>query len=545
MYLRNNLFTLIAVLVIATTGFGGTASAFDAGEFLKQLEESATENGNEFSYQSLEDAADGGFTLNSVKVVDQSEDFTITIETLTFTNPQETGTDGLRFDRLQATNFLQVGENPGGEEYSLTAANFNAENFALPNLGDQENPLWPADIELLELSDVTLTTENGEQEVKIQSPGLTLVGLVANEGTNFSLQSLIIEPASGSVKPDASDEALDIGFDGLVVREAEHFGVTGFEAAEIDLGAMVFQGQDEEGRNINFVFNGMSAQNLYVADPSVLDRPMVSEKPMDVSFGELKLSLDGQEVAGWMSGNGSTTYDAAKHTTKTDAQISDIFLNFDAIPMEPHERKNLEQLKALGYEEISMNVELAVLWDLAAGIIDMPKYRFEIVDAGALDISMNISGYTEEVARNFSKIANELSKETDPQAQEIKSMQMLAALTTLAINNLNISVEDNSLLNKVLDLQAAQLNQEREQLAQFVGPMASVALAPFNVPDFAASVTQALNVFMQGNKTITVSAEPENGLVVTEIIALTSGVQAGSITPAEVIERLDLQVSSE
>ena len=74
--------------------------------------------------------------------------------------------------------------------------------------------------------------------------------------------------------------------------------------------------------------------------------------------------------------------------------------------------------------------------------------------------------------------------------------------------------------------------------------MASIMLAPYQVPEFAASVSAAVSTFMQGNKTITASVKPDGGLVVTEMIALGSGIQAGKVQPAEIIDRLKLEVTA-
>ncbi len=182
---------------------------------------------------------------------------------------------------------------------------------------------------------------------------------------------------------------------------------------------------------------------------------------------------------------------------------------------------------------------------METGLLNMEKYRFDFVDAGAVEMSMQIDGYTEELARNVSRIANEINQDSDSTSQQNAGMELLAAITPLAINGIRISVEDNSLLNKILNQQAVKLNQKPEQLAQFVGPMLSVIMAPYQIPEFAGSVTQAVNTFMQGNKKITVSAQPKSGLAVTEIMSLASGFQAGSVSPAELIERLDLQVTTE
>ena len=74
--------------------------------------------------------------------------------------------------------------------------------------------------------------------------------------------------------------------------------------------------------------------------------------------------------------------------------------------------------------------------------------------------------------------------------------------------------------------------------------MASIAMAPLQVPELASSISAALGVFMQGNKSISITISPDGGLALTEMIALGSGVQAGSTTPADLVNRLNLKVEA-
>lgn len=544
MYFRNYVFALIAVIFISGNLFQHSAYAFDTGAFLKQLEDSAQEKGNTFSYRSLEDESDGSFTLKDVVIEDKSEGQNVKIGELNFLNPELLGDKGLSFDALTARDYVQDGKGKDGNDFVITVSSLHADSFELPNLDDRDNPLWPANIETLVLDDVKIVSESSNKEdVTIQSPGLTLKGLESKSGNNFTLASLIMEPATGTINSEEKD--LNLGFDGLRVEGVEHFGKTGFEMARVELGSMQIAGQNAENQEIDFKFGGARVNNFYIADPTITDRPMVSEKPMTMNIGELNTVVDGKEFMGWKGASGNSKHNTATGTGNGSLKFSDIYIDFWAAPVDGKEKKNLEQIIALGYDRLYLNIDALVSWNLVSGDISMDKYRFDFADAGALELSGKVSGYTEDVARKISIAANEANAETDPEKQQLKSMQMLATMASLAVEGLTISVEDKSLLNKIIAFQAAQANQEPEQLKQIVGPMAQIMMAPLNIPEFAASATQALNIFMQGNKTITVSAKPENGLVMTEIIALTSAAQAGSVAPAEIIDRLNLEVVAE
>ena len=213
--------------------------------------------------------------------------------------------------------------------------------------------------------------------------------------------------------------------------------------------------------------------------------------------------------------------------------------------MKPEDKKGLQSLFDLGYEKITMDFIGKGSWDTKAGIIDMTQYKLDIKDMGAFDMTATLSGYTPELAREISKISNQSNFETDPQKKQALNLQLFAKLAALSFNKLQFKIKDDSLLNRVVDLQSKKLNQEPEQITGIVGPMASVVLAPYNVPQFAASLGQALTTFMQGNKSITVLANPEIPIAMTEAIALSSGMQAGNIQPADLIERLNVTVTAE
>jgi len=160
-------------------------------------------------------------------------------------------------------------------------------------------------------------------------------------------------------------------------------------------------------------------------------------------------------------------------------------------------------------------------------------------------MSARISGYTEDVARQFTKALNTMNAEPDENKKNALALQSLAYLAGLSFQRMEFILNDQSLLNRVVNFQAKKLKQEPEQIKGLVGPMTNIMLTPFNIPELAAQASQALGTFMQGNKKLTVTAEPVNGLAITEIIALSSGLQAGSVTPADFAKRLNVTIATE
>ena len=50
---------------------------------------------------------------------------------------------------------------------------------------------------------------------------------------------------------------------------------------------------------------------------------------------------------------------------------------------------------------------------------------------------------------------------------------------------------------------------------------------------------------MQGEKTIEISAEPNEPIAFTQLLAILSGVRNGTTQPSEVVERLNVQIKAE
>lgn len=529
------------IITIAATDMVHPAFALDANTFIEQLEKSAQERGNVFTYESKQEVS-GGILLTNVKIEDKEENATSEIGELFFENPSANSNEGLRLDGLDATDYTHT-RSEDGEERTVTASKLSAENVFLPNVADRSNPLWPAEIGSLEISDLEFSSDENDRPTVIRSGGLTVKDLESNGKNTFTLGSFELEPATGEIK--AEGNTLDLGFTGISIRDLERFSERGFDIGSLEIGSLTIVGEDKEGRDIDLKFNGGSMTNLYVADPYADDQPLISEKPLEATLNSLNLKLDGKEFMGWEKGKASYTYSPEASKGTGSVSLDTMFFDFGAAPLDDESRKGIEQIRALGYERLGLNINGTGSWNLASGLLSIEGYRFEFIDAGALEMELTVSGYTEEVARSINKIANQVNSEDDPQQAQFKNMQLLAAISSLALQDLKISVEDASLLNKVIGLQAQQLGKDSQEVAGIVAPMASIMLAPFQVPEFAASVTAALSTFMQGNKTITATAKPEGGLVVTEMIALGSGVQAGQIQPAEVINRLNLQVTAE
>ncbi|MEM7291504.1 MAG: hypothetical protein AAF412_14220 [Pseudomonadota bacterium] len=257
------------------------------------------------------------------------------------------------------------------------------------------------------------------------------------------------------------------------------------------------------------------------------------------------VSLAGEEFLSWEVITAFVDNDSSALTADSEAEFKGIKIDFGAVPMKDNARRNLQPLFDLGYEQINASMDMAVFADLREGLLDINKLTIDLQDAGSIAMSIKSNGYTESFVREFGKITSSLRKAVNSTEMQAQSMQMMAALTMLSLIDVSLEVSDASLLKKIINLQAERLNQDPDQISAMVAPMSSIMLAPFNVPQFAATLSTALSVFMQGNKTIRATIEPEGGIILTEIIALTSGVRAGSVQPQAVIDRLNLKVSAE
>jgi len=528
----SNMF-LAATLTVSPLAFTADAYAFDSTKFIQQLEAILESDGIDVAHGEIEK---NGSTLiiNDFSIDDQKTSTGSEFGQLIFTNPEESTDGKFRYDGITGTNFVRKGKN------GSTLAIENVTSTGLEFSGSDDGLPIPDQIGDLKATNITFSSSSKPEQGSFTIPSVSASGFERTSVRNFKLENASIAPFSGRLF-SSDGNPFDMSFDGASISDVEYFGLFGLDIGKIEFGSFAINTTGKDGP-IEIAFQGAELENYFAWDPSDDTRSIIPDADLKFAIKPLEIAVGGKKVVHWKGGTGVAINDAQNLTSKSTVEFDAFSFDTSAIKPTPQNERTLNTLKRLGYEKLEMTMSLKGDIDLKTGILDISKVFMDFTDAGSLNMAFNVSGYTEQVATGIAKAASDISASSDPKAQQAMGLQMLALFAPLSIQTMKIDVTDASLLNKVLTLQAGQSNRSAEELGAIVPPMAGIALAPLQVPELASAITSALSTFMQGNKTITASIAPEGGLALTEILALGSGVQSGSIPPAELVQRLNLNV---
>ena len=534
--MRISQFFVAATLSVSPLAIPTYAYAFDREAFVEQLETLIEAEGAEVSYGSVEQ---NGNTLliNQFVIENDKLETKSTVETLTFTNPEQSSDGKFSYDSLSADNVVHSGRNE--TRLDIKTISSNGLDFAGT---DRDDPL-PLKVDELVIQDITFSTGANGDNGKLTIPSISANGFVRTATRNFKLDDARIAPFQGRMF-NKEGTPTDISFSGASVSDFEYFGTYGLEIGSLNLGSFALNTTSKLGP-VSATMGGMALENYYAWDPVDETRSLIPDGDIKITIEPLDISISGKTLFSMEQSGGVAINDAAALTSESEFALNKLTVDFSALPDTSENRATLQQLKELGYESISLDLSLKGDSNLKTGLIDLTQFKLDFLDAGSLNMTMNVSGYTEQVAKSIAAASAKMQDIVNsPEAQQAQMLQLMAMFAPLSLHNMEFEITDASLLKKVLDLQARKNNRSAEELGAMIPPLAGIAMAPLQIPELASSISAALSVFMQGNKSISAKISPEGGLALTEMIALGSGVQAGSTTPADLVNRLNLQVNA-
>ena len=516
-----------------------TAYAFDEQLALKKFQTYAQENNIIFTFNAVEKPNDNTLIIKNTDAYDEKSKQRQQFEVLQFNNVRQNASGSLRYDSLEAKGFVQKGTK-NGNEFVVSIEAMLSEGL---KFSSNDGELLPSYVELGTVTNMSVTTKASGTDTKLLFPSATVEQIEKTSLRNFIAKSIKLAPATGTVKSKKDDIAVSLG--AITIENMEQFGDQGFDIGLIDVGAFVMDLTPASGEKVNFTFEGVSVENFFSPDISSETSKLFSEKGLIAEIKPLVVTLNKKPFMGWKRGYGTSRNDKAKNTTFSEGRIEGMYVDLTDLPQSPKNAQMFQTLQELDLEKMVLNIDGVGSWNRDTGILEISRYDFELEDGATFGMSARISGYTEDVARQFTKALNAMNAEPDEKKKNALAFQTLAYLAGLSFQRIELILDDQSLLERVVNFQAKKLKQEPEQIKGLVGPMTNIMLTPFNIPEVAAQASQALGTFMEGNKKLSVTAEPVNGLAITEMIALSSGLQAGSVTPADFAKRLNITIVAE
>ncbi len=165
------------------------------------------------------------------------------------------------------------------------------------------------------------------------------------------------------------------------------------------------------------------------------------------------------------------------------------------LPIDP-EDADLEPVRSLGYQKVTLDASFAGTWDDKTGRLDVSALTVGAADMGTLKVAATIGGLTPEVI--------EALKKAD--ADEGKQMELMQGLT---VETLSVRWDDASLTGRVLDQQAKQQGVDSKTYAKQVKLLMPAMLSMIGNKEFEKKVAGAAGSFLDSPKSLTVSARPK------------------------------------
>ncbi|RVD58812.1 hypothetical protein EN828_19180 [Mesorhizobium sp. M2D.F.Ca.ET.185.01.1.1] len=323
---------------------------------------------------------------------------------------------------------------------------------------------------------------------------------VSGDDSNVTLQAV-------SIKPAAEKEALPIGDVKLEgVSEADG----GFDIATVSTSAFSRTQDDVTLILSPFIIHDMKVPAEGNTDPlgSLMMYKSAELSNMTVKKGEkTAFSMDGLAVEITPPADGK----AMNFTANTEKFTADLSLVDDP--------KSKEAIEALGYQNISGNIDMAGSWQPSDGKMELSKYDISVENAGTLGMTFNLGGYTVDFIKSMQEMQKKLASQPEGADNSAQGMAMLGLLQQLSFNGASIRYQDDSLTGKVLDYVGKQQGMSGKDVANQAKAIVPFGMAQLNNPELTAEVSSAVNTFLDDPKSLEISAEPPSSVPFALIMA--------------------------
>ncbi len=398
----------------------------------------------------------------------------------------------------------------------------------------------------MSLNDITITEESEDVEVKLGSielinPSPELAGWLAaslnGQEVPFPAADKIVFDSwsMNGLTGDFSDSEAEgtFGIDKIEIRD-----MTDLKAAKAVLSGLSVNGSDlSEGIDFDMSLGSFSATNVdakfvqaiqeNIDDEDAMMTAIMDlsyENPMEPGYDSFTMDDLSIDVAGASfaipSLVSAVERNAAGQPVKFVTQPYTMSLKADAAGGEAGEAL-LQGLSVVGYEELELKGAGVASYDPDQDIVsfDAAGNYIELVDGAKISFGGKIEGYAEAnrkmgAAMDFEALSS--GAEPDP-------MAMQEAFSGLTFHNFEMSIADNSLLDRAFNAAATAQGADPTELKSQIGM--GLAMAPMMAQgsgvDMAlvTEATTALGSFINDGGTLTLKLDPATPLSVASIMA--------------------------
>lgn len=253
-----------------------------------------------------------------------------------------------------------------------------------------------------------------------------------------------------------------------------------------------------------------------------------------LSTGPLNIKLDGAETFSFAASD--FTADIANDNAMTfTGSIADISLNLMALP----DRNAKQTAKAMGYDVLTGQMEMAGGWNAQTGQLELPLFEIAFDDVGGLNFTFDMSGYTLDFAAEFRDMQKKLIDSADHQkTQQAAGMALLGMMQQLTLNSASLTFDDASITEKTLAFIGQQQGMSADQMATAAKGMMPFLLAGLGMPSLQQQISSAANIYLDDPQNIEIKAEPSERVTFSQIMG------AAMADPKAIVDLLNVQITA-
>lgn len=172
--------------------------------------------------------------------------------------------------------------------------------------------------------------------------------------------------------------------------------------------------------------------------------------------------------------------------------------------------KSRATVQALGYEQITGNMQMEGSWNAQDGRLQLSKYDIAVDNAGKLGMTFDVGGYTPQFLTTMQELSKKMGENQQDEEHKAEALQMMNLLQALTLNGASIRFDDSSITTKILNFIAQQQGADPAQLKEQTKTIIPFLLASSPIKDEALkkNIAEAVAAYLDDPKNLTIRANP-------------------------------------
>ncbi|MBD1549223.1 hypothetical protein [Roseibium aggregatum] len=164
-----------------------------------------------------------------------------------------------------------------------------------------------------------------------------------------------------------------------------------------------------------------------------------------------------------------------------------------------------KSLTDLGYETLTISAEGQGRWDPEKETLEVKNLKLSGADAGTFALNLSLGGVTREVITKLG------AAEGDPESA-------MGLVQGVSVQNVSVRLDNSSLVERVLDMQAREAGMDRTTLVQQLTAGLPMMVSILQNPAFQEKVVTAATTFLNDPVSLEVTVAPANPVPFAQIM---------------------------